>query len=429
MCQGESWPHWHIACSFRTRAGQAAGMMYGAYQRLADANDQVRSLAEKAHAILTTWSSNPFAPPSRRMAAYYELVALAGFTHSRPDYGIDSIEVRSETIPVEERSVLSTPFCQLLRFRREGGEEDPKVLLVAPMSGHFATLLRGTIRTLLRDHQVFVTDWINPRNIRLEDGGFNLEDYTQHLVDFIRFIGEDCHVVAVCQPTVSALAAAALLAQDSSNVQPASLTLMAGPIDPRVSPTRVNELAQERPIEWFRSNMIGIVPDKFEGAGRRVYPGFLQLCAFMSINADRHTKSFVDLFQHRVAGDIEKADAIRDFYKEYFAIMDMSADFYLETVEQVFQLHLLPQGLMKHKGRKVEPRALKKTFLLTVEGEKDDICAVGQTLAAQDLCSGLRPYMKTHHLQAGVGHYGVFNGRRWETQVYPVLRNHIQSSR
>ncbi len=404
-------------------------MMYDAYQQMADAGDRVRTLAHNAHAILTNWSSNPFAPPWRRMAAYYELVSLAGFTHARPDYGIDSVEVRGETIPVEERGVLWTPFCQLLRFQRQGGADDPKILLVAPMSGHFATLLRGTIRTLLRDHQVFVTDWINPRNVRVEDGGFALEDYTQHLIDFVRFIGEDCHVVAVCQPTVSALAATAVLAQEGANVQPASLTLMAGPIDARVAPTKVNELAQEKPIEWFRQNMIGAVPDKFEGSGRRVYPGFLQLCAFMGMNAERHAKSFVDLFHHRVAGDIEKADAIRDFYKEYFAIMDMSADFYLETVEQVFQLCLLPQGRMKHKGRAIEPGAIRKTFLLTIEGEKDDICAAGQTLAAQDLCSGLRPYMKTHHLQPGVGHYGVFNGKRWETQVYPVLRNHIQSSR
>ncbi len=404
-------------------------MMYDAYQQMADVGDRVRLLAENAHAILAAWSSNPFAPPWRRMAAYYELVALAGFTHARPDYGIDSVEIRDETIPVEERGVLWTPFCQLLRFQRQRGEDDPKILLVAPMSGHFATLLRGTIRTLLRDHQVFVTDWTNPRNVRLEDGGFALEDYTQHLIDFVRFIGEDCHIVAVCQPAVSALAATAVLAQEGVNVHPASLTLMAGPVDARISPTKVNELAQEKPIEWFRLNMIGTVPDKFEGSGRRVYPGFLQLCAFMGMNAERHTKSFVEMFHHRVAGDIEKADAIRDFYKEYFAIMDMSADFYLETVEQVFQRYLLPQGRMKHKGMTIAPRAIRKTFLLTVEGEKDDICAVGQTLAAQDLCSGLRPYMKTHHLQAGVGHYGVFNGKRWETQVYPVLRNHIQSSR
>ena len=243
---------------------------------------------------------------------------------------------------------------------------------------------------------------------------FTLEDYTQHLIDFVRFIGEDCHIVAVCQPTVSALAATAVMARDRNGVQPASLTLMAGPIDARVSPTKVNELAQEKPIEWFRSNMIGTVPAKFEGRGRRVYPGFLQLCAFMSMNAERHSKSFIDLFHHRVAGDIEKADAIRDFYKEYFAIMDMSADFYLETVDQVFQRYLLPLGKMQHKGEPIDLRAIKKTFLLTVEGERDDICAAGQTLAAQDLCSGLRPYMKTHHLQAGVGHYGVFNGKRWE---------------
>jgi poly(3-hydroxybutyrate) depolymerase len=396
---------------------------------MADVGDRVRNLAESAHTILTAWSSHPHAPPWRRMAAYYELVALAGFTHARPDYGIDSIEIRGATVPVEERGVLWTPFCQLLRFRKEGGADDPKVLLVAPMSGHFATLLRGTIGTLLRDHQVFITDWINPRNVKLDDGGFALEDYTRHVMDFVRFIGEDCHIVAVCQPTVSALAATAMLAQERGAVQPASLTLVAGPIDARVSPTKVNELAQERPIEWFRDNLIGTVPAKFEGRGRRVYPGFLQLCAFMSMNAERHTKSLVTFFHHRVAGDIEKADAISDFYKEYFAIMDMSADFYLETVDQVFQRHLLPNGQMKHRGQTIEPRAIRKTFLLTVEGEKDDICAVGQTLAAQDLCSGLRPYMKTHHLQAGVGHYGVFNGKRWEAQVYPVLRNHIQSSR
>jgi poly(3-hydroxybutyrate) depolymerase len=404
-------------------------MMYDAYQKLQDAGDQVRMFAENAHTILSAWSDNPFAPPARRMAAYYELVALAGFSHSRPDYGIDFVEIHGEPIPVDEKAVRRTPFCDLLRFRREGGENDPRILLVAPMSGHFGTLLRGTVRTLLCDHQVFLTDWKNPRNVRLEDGGFTFEDYTQHLLDFVNFIGEDCHIVAVCQPTVSALVATAVMAEDNSNIQPASLTLMAGPIDCRIAPTKVNELATEKPIEWFHTNMIGVVPDKFDGAGRRVYPGFLQLCAFMSMNMQRHTKSFVELFQHRVRGDTEKADAIRDFYKEYFAIMDLCAEFYLETIEQVFQRFLLPQGLMKHKGRKVDPRAIKKTFLLTVEGEKDDICAVGQTLAAQDLCSGLRPYMKTHHLQAGVGHYGVFNGKRWESQVYPMLRNHIQSSR
>ena len=404
-------------------------MMYDAYQQVADVGDRVRLLAQNAHAMLAAWSAHPNASLWRRLSAYYELVDLAGFTHARPDYGVESVEIDGDPVPVEENGVMWTPFCQVLRFRKQGGEDDPKILLVAPMSSHFATLLRGTIRTLVRDHQVFVTDWINPRNVKLEAGGFALDDYTQHVIDFVRFIGEDCHIVAVCQPTVAALVAAAVLARDHNGFQPASLTLMAGPIDARVSPTRVNALAQERPIEWFRANMIGTVPAKFEGRGRRVYPGFLQLCAFMSMNAERHSKSFIDLFHHRIAGDVGKADAIRDFYKEYFAIMDMSADFYLETVDQVFQRCLLPLGKMRHKGEPIDLSAIKRTFLLTVEGEKDDICAVGQTLAAQDLCSGLKPYMKTHHLQAGVGHYGVFNGKRWEAQVYPVLRNHIQSSR
>ncbi len=402
--------------------------MYDAYQGMADVGDRVRLLAANAQVVLEAWSSQPFAAPWRKMAAYYELVALAGFTHARPDWEVDAIEVRGNKLAVAQRVAMATPFCELRHFRKEGGEDDPKVLLVAPMSGHFATLLRGTLRTLLSDQQVFVTDWVNPRNVRPAAGGFGLDDYTQHLIDFVRHIGEDCHVVAVCQPTVSALVATAVLAAEGGGAQPASLTLMAGPIDTRVAPTKVNELAQEKPIEWFRDNLIGVVPAQFEGGGRRVYPGFLQLCAFMSMNADRHAKSFVDLFQRRVAGDFDKADAINAFYREYFAIMDMSADFYLETVDQVFQRHLLPLGQMTHKGRAVEPKAIRKTFLLTVEGEKDDICAVGQTLAAQDLCSGLRPYMKTHHLQPGVGHYGVFNGRRWETQVYPVLRNHIRSS-
>ena len=404
-------------------------MIYDAYQGMADVGDRMRLLAANAQAILEAWASQPFAAPWRKMAAYYELVALAGFTHARPEWEVEAIEIGGSRYEIAQDVATATPFCELRHFRKERGEDDPKVLLVAPMSGHFATLLRGTLRTLLRDHQVYVTDWVNPRNVKPGAGGFGLDDYTQHLIDFVRHIGDDCHIVAVCQPTVSALIAAAVLAAEGGNVQPASLTLMAGPIDTRIAPTKVNELAQEKPIEWFRDNLIGVVPAQFEGGGRRVYPGFLQLCAFMSMNADRHAKSFVDLFQHRIAGDFDKADAISAFYREYFAIMDMSADFYLETVDQVFQRHLLPLGQMTHKGRVVEPKAIRKTFLLTVEGEKDDICAVGQTLAAQDLCSGLRPYMKTHHLQPGVGHYGVFNGRRWETQVYPVLRNHIRSSR
>lgn len=404
-------------------------MMYDAYQALADFGDSLRVAAAGAEMVFKAWSERPYASPLARMAAYYEVVALVGYTHARPEYAIGHVEARGRVRAVTQKVATSTPFCDLLHFQREDGADDPKVMLVAPMSGHFATLLRGTLRTLLRDHQVYITDWKNPRDIPVDAGRFGLEEYTQHLIDFIIHIGDECHVLAVCQPCVSALAATAVMAMDGANIQPASLTLMAGPVDVRISPNKVNDLANEKPYEWFRDNLIGVVPWKHKGRGRRVYPGFLQLSAFMSMNAERHSKAFLELYRLRADGETEKADAIKEFYKEYFAIMDMTADFYLETIDQVFQRCLLPKGEMMFKGRKIEPRAIHKTFLLTVEGEKDDICSIGQTLAAQDLCSGLRPYMKTHHLQAGVGHYGVFNGRRWDTQVYPVVRNHIQASR
>ncbi|MDB5508166.1 MAG: poly(3-hydroxybutyrate) depolymerase [Hyphomicrobiales bacterium] len=404
-------------------------MMYDAYQGYADLSHPVRRLANSSEQILRLWSASQFATPIRRMAAYYELVGLAGFTHTRPDFDIHSITSHNgaETAVVESVAA-ATPFCTLLRFARVDAPSAPRVLLVAPMSGHFATLLRGTIRTLLRDYEVYVTDWHNARDIPLEKGTFDLDAFVQHLIDFTRLLGPRSHMVAVCQPTVAALAAVSAMAQEKDPLQPASLTLMAGPLDCRVSPTKVNELATSKPIEWFKEKLIGTVPRSQPGAGRRVYPGFLQLAAFMSMNTERHAKSFVDMFKSRVEGDFEKADQIRAFYEEYFAIMDLDAAFYLETVESVFQKYDLPKGNMLFKGQKVDPSAIRKTFLLTVEGEKDDICAVGQTLAAQDMCSGLRPYMKSHHMQPGVGHYGVFNGRRWDNQIYPVVRNHIQSS-
>jgi len=404
-------------------------MLYDAYQAYADLSHPVRALASSSNRILSLWSTMQYASPLRRMAAYYEIVALAGFTHTRPDYGITEVVTDSgDSVSVIEREILATPFCGLRRFARKGGENEPRVLLVAPMSGHFATLLRGTIRTLLRHHQVYVTDWRNARDIPLEQGTFSFEDFVQHLIDFIKAIGPEAHVVAVCQPAVPALAAAAVMAQDDDRDLPASLTLMAGPIDTRIAPTKVNELATSKPIDWFREKMVGVTPRTLRGAGRRVYPGFLQVAAFMSMNVERHSKAFVDLFKSRVEGDFQKANQIREFYEEYFAIMDLDARFYLETVELVFQKHALPRGELSFRGRLIEPRAIRKTALLTVEGERDDICAVGQTLAAHDLCTGLRPYMKSHVLQPDVGHYGVFNGRRWETQIYPLVRDHIYAS-
>jgi polyhydroxyalkanoate depolymerase len=403
-------------------------MLYDFYQAAADISEVFRSFAANSEKLFKAWPDGPLSP-ARQAAAFCEAIALSGFTHDRPPYDIADVEVGGETIPVHSDVVLSTPFCDLLRFRKATSVDEPKVLLVAPMSGHFATLLRGTARTLLRDHEVFLTDWINPREIPASAGAFALDDYTQHLIDFIKHMGPDTHIVAVCQPAVSALAATTVMAQHMNNHQPKSLTLMAGPIDTRVAPTKVNELAMQRPLKWFEDNMISIVPSRLKGGGRRVYPGFVQLTAFMSMNAERHFKSFLDMIKHRIEGRHDKAEAIHEFYKEYFAVMDLSADFYLETIAQVFQEAALPLGKMKFKGERIDPRAIRKTFLLTVEGEKDDICAVGQTLAAQDLCGGLRPYMKAHHMQAGVGHYGVFNGKRWETQIYPVVRNHIHASR
>ena len=404
-------------------------MLYDSYQIVMDTVDPLRVFAAGAGAAMKAW--NAFAPnvPLAWGAAAAEGFALFGFSHLRPDFGVTSVDARGRTHEVSESVATATPYCRLIRFRRDDGANDPKVLLVAPMSGHFATLLRGTLRTLLRDCQVYITDWLNPRDVALEAGDFGLEAYTRHLVEFIRFLGEDCHVVAVCQPTVSALAATSVLAMEGANTQPLSLTLMAGPIDVRIAPNSVNKLANDKPLAWFRDTLISTVPWRFPGRGRKVYPGFLQLAAFMSMNAARHQGAFVDFWRYRAEGQHDKADAIAEFYREYLAVMDMTAEFYLETVDQVFQRCLLPKGELIYEGRKIDMRAIRKTFLLTVEGEKDDICSIGQTLAAQDLCSGLRPYMKTHHLQAGVGHYGVFNGKRWDAQIYPVVRNHIMSSR
>jgi poly(3-hydroxybutyrate) depolymerase len=410
------------------RSFELGAMMYESYQAFADLSAPTRDLASSAQRILARGNYGFFANPMQRIAAYCELVALAGFTHTRPLFDIPSIEIGSKTVFIKQDTVCATGFCSLVRFRKAMHENEAKVLLIAPMSGHFATLLRGTIRTLLRDHEVFVTDWHNARDIPLSAGTFGLDEFVEHIVDFIKHLGPRSHVVAVCQPVVAALAAVALMAQDKDPDQPASLTLMAGPIDTRVSPTAVNDLANDHSIAWFRENLTALVPSRLPGSGRLVYPGFLQLAAFMSMNFERHAKSFADLFRYRLEGNLEKAREVRAFYEEYFAIMDLSADFYLETVKSIFQDCDLPRGKMLFRGRAVSPQAIRDTFLLTVEGEKDDICAVGQTLAAQDLCGGLRPYMKSHHMQTGVGHYGVFNGRRWEKQIYPLLRHHIRSS-
>jgi polyhydroxyalkanoate depolymerase len=403
-------------------------MIYQAYQAYADLLEPLRWNAQTSAPLLSWSLRDPRgAVTLKAWAAACEIFGDMRLTDARPPFGIESVSVAGQEVAVEEVVEFATPFGSLLHFKKQLASTQPAVLLVAPMSGHFATLLRGTVQTLLADHDVYITDWHNARDVPTDAGTFNLSDYISHLMLFLGVIGPGAHVVAVCQPTVPALAAVAILAEDKSDVQPRTLTLMAGPIDTRVNPTEVNRLAQEKPIEWFASNLIGTVPMRYRGAFRRVYPGFVQISAFMSMNPDRHANAMADLFNYLVEGDLEKAKAIKTFYDEYFATADLPAEFYLETVQQVFQEHALPLGHLTYYGREIHLSAIRRTALFTVEGQKDDICALGQTLAAQELCLAVPPFMRKHHIQTGAGHYGVFNGRRWQTGIYPMLREFIHT--
>jgi polyhydroxyalkanoate depolymerase len=400
-------------------------MLYRLYLAQADALARVRATADLIHYSLHAPAPVFYGGSVRTVAAYLQILSSMGLSHSRPSFGIATVRVGNREVAVGEEIVAGTPFGNLLRFKKESGRSQPRVLVVAPLSGHFATLLRGCVRTLLSDHDVYITDWHNARDVNVTHGDFEFDDYVDHIIGFLAKIGPGAHVVAVCQPCVQVLAAAAIMAEADHPAEPSSITLMAGPIDARVSPTRVNELATSKPIEWFASNLIATVPARFEGRGRRVYPGFLQLAAFINLNLGRHIKSHLEWFEELAAGKTIKAKAKKDFYAEYFAVLDLSEAFYLQTVQFVFQEHRLATGRLKWRGRAVDTRAMRRTGLLTVEGERDDICAMGQTVAAQDLCSNIKPYKKRHHLQPGVGHYGVFNGHRWENQIYPILRNVI----
>ncbi|HEY5793896.1 MAG TPA: polyhydroxyalkanoate depolymerase [Bosea sp. (in: a-proteobacteria)] len=400
-------------------------MLYLAYQAQSDFMNPAKMLAQGALATLgaRAMAGNPV--DLRAASAAYEMVTRAGLTHHRPAYEIDSVRDGNRDVPVTEEVVLGLPFGNLLRFRKDSDTPQAKVLVVAPMSGHFATLLRNTVATLLRDHDVYITDWHNARNVSLEAGPFGYDDYVDTLIRFIETLGDQTHVVSVCQPCVQVLTAAAVMAQAGHACQPRSMTLMAGPVDTRVNPTAVNKLAMGKPIEWFRKNLIATVPSRYEGAGRKVYPGFVQLGAFLAMNMQRHINAHIDLFTHLATGETDEAQKIKSFYDEYFAVLDLPAEFYLETVQWIFQEARLAARTLTYRGETVDCRAIRKTALLTVEGERDDICALGQTSAAHDLCSGLKPFRKRHHMQAGVGHYGVFSGRKWDGQIYPIVRNMI----
>jgi len=406
-------------------------MLYQAYQAHSDIMVPVRAwagIAISAFAPSAGMAGITDNAAVKNLTAAYELIARSGLTHSRPPFDIANTMAGNHEVAVTEEAAHVTPFGTLLRFKKAIDTEQPRVLLVAPLSGHFATLLRNTVRTMLPEHDVYITDWHNARDASLSDGRFGFDEYVEHIIKFLEVIGPGAHIVAVCQPCVATLVAAAVMAQTGNPAQPRSMTLMAGPIDCRVNPTKVNELATSKPISWFEQNLIATVPLRYPGAFRKVYPGFVQLAAFMSMNIDRHVKAHRELYDNLVAGEIAKAQATKAFYDEYFAVLDLAAEFYIETVRIVFQDYTLPKGELKFRGELVEPRAIKKTALFTVEGERDDICAVGQTLAAQELCSGIRPYRKRHHMQPGVGHYGVFSGKKWESQIYPLLKNTILSS-
>jgi len=401
--------------------------MYPMYQMYADITNPIRDTA-RALSPLFNHPSCIFPAQSlwrQMMGAACDVTAIAGITHERPPFRIVSATVGDEEIPVVEEIIESTPFCHLLHFKKEATAVQPKLLVVAPVSGHFATLLRATVQTLLQDHDVYVTDWINIRDVPKTDGPFGLDEYVAHVIRFLEVLGPGSHLIGVCQPTVPALIAVAVMAEDKNPAQPTTMTLMAGPIDTRVNPTAVNEMATSRPIGWFEKMVVSYVPLRYAGAKRRVYPGFLQISAFMSMNMGRHIGSFIEMYASLIRRDKEKAESIREFYEEYFAMMDLPAEFYLETVQRVFQEHHLPLGIMQYRGRTVRPELIKRTALFTIEGEKDDICSIGQTLAAQELCTGVRPFKRKHHVQNGVGHYGVFSGRRWEMEVYPLVRDFI----
>lgn len=403
-------------------------MLYASYQSLDDIFAPLRTAALMALNFAPRGRSTltgPWAALTRRHAAAMEMISRFRLTHERPGFGITSVRVENREVPVTEEVVLDLPYARLLRFARDIDTVQPRVLVTAPLSGHFATLLAGTVRTLLRDHDVYITDWKNARDVPRAAGAFGVEDYVAYVIRFLEEIGPGGHVLAVCQPCVQTLAAVAVMSEDRNPATPRTMTLMAGPVDVRESPTAVNALANEKPLEWFKRNVIATVPGRYAGAGRKVYPGFVQLTAFMAMNMDRHRAQHEKLFGHLAAGETAEAAKIKDFYDEYFAVLDLTAEFYLETIERVFQNADLARGTFRFRGRLVDPGKIRNTALLTVEGGRDDICGLGQTSAAHDLCSSLRPHLKRHHLQANVGHYGVFNGSKWDREIYPVVRNMI----
>ncbi len=397
-------------------------MSYNLFHAQAEALRPWRSWAGATSAILKQMEGSAPNPWLRPFISACEMLVHTQLGTTRPSFGVDAVPVGNDLALVTETYLDETPFGRLLHFRKSTIADQPKILVVAPMSGHFATLLAPTVRTLLTEHDVYITDWQNARDIPLTEGRFGLDEYIDHVIRFLHRIGPGAHTLAVCQPAVPVLAAAALMAEDDDPCQPLSMTLMAGPIDTRINPTRVNEVATKNNLAWFERQLIDTVPWPLRGAGRRVYPGYVQLTAFVSMNIERHMQAQLAQARNLLGGNLREIEAHNTFYDEYLAVMDLPAEFFLETVFSIFQRHDLPRGQMQYRGRTVRPEAIRNTAILTVEGERDDICGQGQTSAALDLCANVPASLKRHHLQTGVGHYGVFSGRRWVNEVYPKLR-------
>lgn len=408
-------------------------MLYHTYEITHAAMSPLRMQSDALrHAFRSGINPWSYTPAGKVLAAGCDLFESVTRRYGKPEWNIEEVTCAQGTVKVREEIALSTPFCDLTHFVRGGaslhGSNDPKVLVVAPMSGHYATLLRGTVRAMLPEHDVYVTDWRDARLVPLSAGTFDLNDFIDHVIRFLRHLGPDTHVIAVCQPSVPVLAATAVMAEDGDHCQPASITLMGGPIDTRRSPTAVNDHATSKSVRWFKRNVITRVPYPHAGAFRRVYPGFVQLSGFLAMNLDRHVEAHLDYFTHLVEGDCDSAESHEAFYQEYLSVMDLPAEFFLQTVRTVFQDHDLPEGRLTHRGRKVDCSRITRTALMTVEGEKDDICGLGQTEAAQDLCPNVLGVDRYHHVQPGVGHYGVFNGTRWRTEIQPRIRDMIRQT-
>lgn len=412
-------------------------MLYHAYEMTHAAITPMRAAARMGQEVMR----NPLNPMSetygsRAMSAALEMFINATRRYGKPEFGIDTTVVDGVETPVVEEVVWSKPFCKVLHFRRDSaaveGRNDPKVLMVAPMSGHYATLLRGTVEAMLPEHEVYITDWIDARDVPLTQGEFDLDDYTDYLIEMTEFLsqgGERISVMAVCQPGVPAMVAASLMSMDGNPLRPASMVLMGSPIDTARNPKQPNELAKNRPLSWFENNVVVRVPWPNRGFMRRVYPGFLQLSSFLAMNIDRHLDAHVSQFQNLVRGDGDSSDQHRSFYDEYLAVMDLAAEFYLQTIERVFQKRLLAIGEYRYRDRPIDPAAMEDIGLMTIEGEKDDITGLGQTEAAHDLATGLPETARKRYVAEGVGHYGVFNGSRWRKLIQPEVRDFIRAQR